>query len=208
MPRQATYQADSRKQAHCTGSVSHDPHPIGHPHDSQPLPPRQRSWLITLLSQRSVQVTLLAWLMANVLFLLLAQDKLPFDRPALGGISVAEQVMSANLALVEVFLLTGVVYALTRKRTVPDMAARAPERVTARRETLLLVAYGILCQLGGLALGRVLGGHAFSFHVVGSLFGTHQVVEPTEVLVWATYTSSSTPSSRTCSFGVATPLRR
>ncbi len=37
--------------------------------------------------------------------MVLAQDKLPFDRPALGGISVAEQVVSANLALVEVFLL-------------------------------------------------------------------------------------------------------
>lgn len=96
-------------------------------------------------------------------------------------------MVSANLALVEVFLLMSVVYALTRKRTVPDMAARAPERVTARRETLLLVAYGIFCQLGGLVLGRELGGHAFSFHVVGSLFGTHQVVEPTEVLAWATY---------------------
>ena len=157
------------------------------PKTSQPLPPRQRSWPVTLFSQRSVQVTLLAWLMANALLVMLSQDKLPFDRPALGGISVAEQVVSANLALVEVFLLMGVVYALTRKRTVPDMAARAPERVTARRETLLLVAYGILCQLGGLALGRALGGHAFSFHVVGSLFGTHQVVEPTEVLAWATY---------------------
>src|SRR6266487_2945065 len=75
------------------------------PKTSQPLPPRQRSWPITLLSQRSVQVTLLAWLVANALFLVLAQDKLPFDRPALGGISVAEQVVSANLALVEVFLL-------------------------------------------------------------------------------------------------------
>jgi hypothetical protein len=53
------------------------------PTTSQPLPPRQRSWPVTLLSQRSVQVTLLAWLMANALFLVLAQDKLQFDRPAL-----------------------------------------------------------------------------------------------------------------------------
>src|SRR6266487_6384347 len=75
------------------------------PTTSQLLPPRQRSWLVTLLSQRSVQVTLLAWLMANALLVMLSQDKLPFDRPALGGISVAEQVVSANLALVEVFLL-------------------------------------------------------------------------------------------------------
>jgi len=40
------------------------------PTTSQPLPPRQRSWPITLLSQRSVQGTLLAWLMANALLVM------------------------------------------------------------------------------------------------------------------------------------------
>jgi hypothetical protein len=67
------------------------------------------------------------------------------------------------------------------------MAARAPERATALRETLLLVAYGILGQFGGFILGQALGWHAFSFHIVGSLHGTHEMIEPAEAFVWASY---------------------
>jgi hypothetical protein len=94
------------------------------PRTQRPPPPRQRSWLAKLLSERSVQITLIAWLVANALILAIAQGKLPFDRPTEEGSSFLDQVVSGNLILVEVFLLMGVVYALTRKRIVPDMAAR------------------------------------------------------------------------------------
>jgi hypothetical protein len=157
------------------------------PRTPRPPPPRQRSWLAKLLSERSVQITLIAWLVANALILAIAQGELPFDRPALEGSSFLFQVVSANLLPVEVILVMGVVYALTRKRMVPDMAARAPERATALRETLLLVAYGILGQFGGFILGQALGWHAFSFHIVGTLHGTHEMIEPAEAFVWASY---------------------
>ena len=149
--------------------------------------PRKRSWFATLLSQRSVQITWIAWLVANVLILAIAQGTLPFNRPALAGQSFAYQVVFANLGLVEVFGLMGIVYALTRKRSVPDIAARAPESATARRETLLLVGYGIVAQIGGFILGRVFGWHPISFHLVGTLYGTTEQIEPAEVFVWASY---------------------
>jgi hypothetical protein len=79
------------------------------------------------------------------------------------------------------------VYALTRRRVVPDLAARAPERATALRETLGLLAYGAGCLLVGFVLGRAFGWHAFSFHIVGTLYGTDESVTRTEALVWAGY---------------------
>jgi hypothetical protein len=137
--------------------------------------------------ERSVQIAWLVWLIANVLILVIAQGSLPFNRPALAGQSFAEQVISANLGLLEIFLLMGIVYALTYKRRLPDMAARAPERVVALREMLLLLGYGVVAQLGGFVLGRAFGWHPISFHLVGTLFGTTERIEPTQVFVWASY---------------------
>ena len=57
------------------------------PSTTRPPPPRKRSWLTNLLSERSVQITLIAWLVANALILVIAQGKLPFDRPIEEGSS-------------------------------------------------------------------------------------------------------------------------
>src|SRR5207248_66232 len=77
---------------------------------------------------------------------------------------------------IEVLVLIAVVYALTRRRVVPDVAARAPERATALRETLWMVGYAVAALLGGLVLGLALGWHPFSFHLVGPLYGTDEPV--------------------------------
>lgn len=146
-----------------------------------------KSWFAALLSQRSVQITGIVWLVANVLIVVIAHGALPFDRPALAGKSFAYQVVFANLGLVEVFALMGLVYVLTRKRSVPDMAARAPARALARQETLLLLGYGVVAQLGGVLLGRMLGWQPISFHLVGTLYGTTERIEPVQVFVWASY---------------------
>jgi hypothetical protein len=157
------------------------------PPTSAPTPPRQRRWLTILLRQRSVQLALAGWAAGNLLILTLAGDTLPFDRPALAGRSVTQQILQANLALLEVLLLIGVTYLLTRNRTIPDVAARAPQRALARRETLLLLGYGVLGQLGGLLLGRLFGWHPFGFHLAGTLYGTHEMVSAAEAITWAGY---------------------
>jgi hypothetical protein len=150
-------------------------------------PDRRGGWLRSLLADRGVQIAALMWLAVNAILLTLDGKTPPFDRPVVADQSLMDAVLSANAALIEVFLLMGVVYALTRHRTVPDLVARAPDRDRARRETLLLVGYAILGQLGGFVLGRALGWHPFSLHVVGTLYGTHEMVESAEVISWAVY---------------------
>jgi hypothetical protein len=146
-----------------------------------------RSGLSRLLSQRSVQLTIAAWVVANVAIVLLARGHLPFHRPLVADRPFASQLVFANVALVEVLLLMAVVYALTRRREIPDVAARAPERSIAWRETRLLLAYGAACLVGGFLLGKALGWHPFSFHITGTLYGTDEAVTRAEVLVWAGY---------------------
>jgi len=145
------------------------------------------SWFAALLAQRSVQLTVAAWVAANIAVLLLAHGHLPFHRPLLHDAPFSAQVLSPNLAMLEVLLLIAVVYWLTRRRAVPDVGARAPQREVALRETLWMVAYGVAALLGGFALGSALGYHPISFHLNGTLYGTDDTVTPAEVLVWAGY---------------------
>jgi hypothetical protein len=152
-----------------------------------PQRPGGRSWLTALLAQRSVQITIVLWLAANVAVLALARGHLPFHRPSLHDASFASQLLSPNLAMVEVFLLIAVAFALTRRRVIPDVGARAPERGVALQETTWMVIYGVAALLGGLILGRVLNYHPISFHLTGTLYGTDDVVKPAEVAVWAAY---------------------
>jgi hypothetical protein len=143
--------------------------------------------VVRLLAQRSVQVTIAAWVLANVLVVVLARGHLPFHRPSVQDQPVARQLVFANLALVPVFLLIAVTYWLTRRRAIPDLAARAPEHAKARREVALVVGYGVVALAVGFVLGKALGWHPFSFHLVGTLYGTDDGVSRAEVFVWAAY---------------------
>jgi hypothetical protein len=145
--------------------------------------PRGRR-LIQFLGQRTVQFTILGWAGANALVLLVAHGILPFDWPDRAAFV---RLVDANAALLEVAIQMLVVYALTRSRKLPDLAARAPARTLARQETLLLLGYGVVGLVVGYALGRAFGWHPFGFHLAGTLYGTHDDIEPVEALVWAGY---------------------
>lgn len=146
-----------------------------------------RGRLVRLLRKPSVLLAVLGWLLANVLVLAVGPDTLPFDWPAVADRSAAARLIDANVGLLEVFLLMGVAYALTRKRVRPDLAARAPERAIALRETRWLLAYGGLGLLGGFVLARAFGWHPFGLHLAGTLYGTHEHIEPAEAITWAGY---------------------
>jgi hypothetical protein len=152
-----------------------------------PSAPGGRHWLPALLAQRSVQITLGAWILANIAVVLLAHGHLPFRRPALHHAAFGTQLLNPTLAMVEVLGLIAVTFALTHRRVIPDVGARAPERPLAARETAWTVLYGIAGLAGGFALGRALGYHPISFHLTGTLYGTDDVVKPAEVAVWAAY---------------------
>jgi len=153
--------------------------------EAQPRPARRGH--AALLRQRSVHLAALGWLTANAVVLAVAGDALPFDWPAAAARTPVGRLVDANLVLVEVLLLTALAYWLTRKRALPNLADRAPERSVAARETLLLLLYGA----GGLGLGfilaRLAGWHPFGLHLAGSIYGTHEHVSPAESIVWAAY---------------------
>lgn len=152
-----------------------------------PSPPARPSWFGRLLRERVVRIAATGWAVANVWVLATAEAALPVDWPALAGRSVVGRLVDANLAMLQVLLLMGVVVALTRTRTVPALAGRAPERSVARRETLLLLGYGVIGLTGGFLLARSFGWHAFGLHLAGTLYGTHEHVVQAEAVVWAAY---------------------
>ena len=119
--------------------------------------------------ERSVQATIALWIVVTGIVLALARGSLPFDRPALHYKPFALQVIFPSLGLIEILALMGIVYWLTRHRTPIDLATRAPDREKSARETMLLLAYAFIGQIGGWIIGPLLGYRAFSFHLAGTL---------------------------------------
>lgn len=135
----------------------------------------------------AVQIATVLWIGAIVAVLLLANGRLPFDRPALTGLSFAQQVALPNLGLIEIFGLMAVIYGLTARRVIPDLAARAPARRRAARETACLLGYAGVGQAGGWLLGPILGYRPFSFHIAGTVVGCAVPPSTGELAIWAGY---------------------
>ncbi len=76
---------------------------------------------------------------------------------------------------------------MTRRRTITDIAARAPERPLAARETALVIGWALAGQAGGWLIGPLLGYRSFSFHLAGTLVGCTLPPSPGEALLWAGY---------------------
>jgi len=150
--------------------------------------PSLRVTLRDIVRHRGVQLSLVLWVVCYVAVLLLAHGSLPFDRPAVAQRPFAVQLAAPTIGMLQIFVLMALAFIITRKRVVPDMAARAPERRIAMRETIIVLAYAALGQAGGWIVGPALGFRAFSFHLAGSVFGcTTTPLEPAEVWVWAIY---------------------
>jgi MFS family permease len=132
-------------------------------------------------------VALALWTIANLAVVILARGSLPFDRPAVASMPFVTQVALPTLGFLEIFALMGVVYAITRKRTPPDLAARAPAKATAAFETFGVLVYAMLGQVGGWLLGPALGYRPFSFHIAGTLFGMSMPISPGSVWTWMFY---------------------
>jgi hypothetical protein len=143
--------------------------------------------LKAILGHRGVQATAALWVVVYFVVIWLAQGTLPFDRPAVAQLPFALQMAAPSITLLEIFVLMWLVFLLTRGRVTPDMAARAPERRVALRETVLVLAYAGVGQIGGWIVGPALGYRAFSFHIAGTVFGCSVPPQPAEVCVWASY---------------------
>jgi hypothetical protein len=149
--------------------------------------PSLRSVLRGTVSHRGVQIAAALWIAGYVVALWLARGSLPFDRPAVAQLPFAVQMAAPTVGMIEIFVLMVLAFLLTRKRVVPDMAARAPDRRLALRETVLVLAYAALGQVGGWLVGPALGYRPFSFHIAGAVFGCTVAPGPAEVWIWALY---------------------
>jgi hypothetical protein len=145
------------------------------------------SVLRSITAHRGVQIAVALWFFANAAMVWLADGSLPFDRPAVARLPFAVQLAAPSITLLEIFVLMGLVVLLTRRRVIPDMAARAPEHRVALRETALVLAYAALGQVGGWITGPALGYRPFSFHIAGSVFGCSVTPARGEVWTWAIY---------------------
>jgi hypothetical protein len=145
------------------------------------------SALRAVVSHRGVRVAATLWVVGCAAVPWLAQGSLPFDRPAVVALPFSLQLAMPTIGLIEVFVLMVVTFLLTSTRAIPDMAARAPERRVALRETVGVLAYAFVAQVGGWLVGPALGFRPFSFHIAGTVFGCSVPPTPGEVGVWALY---------------------
>ena len=128
-----------------------------------------------------------AWLLMNGAVFKLADGGLPFDRPAMAAMPFGLQLAMPSLGLIEQLALMVMVWWLTRRRRPFDMASRSPETARAWGETLAVLAYAMLGQIGGWIVGPALGFRPFGFHLAGSMVGCTVLATPADTIAWASY---------------------
>jgi hypothetical protein len=139
-----------------------------------------------LIRQRSFQVALALWVLISVAAVLLCHGTMPLPIGPHPG-QPAAMAISSSIALIFMVLEIGLVALITRRRALPDLAARAPERSVALRETIALWLYGALVLLAGRFIGLHFFGEGIAMHLNGSLVGATRVQSPAEVYTWAAY---------------------
>lgn len=144
------------------------------------------NWLVRALRNRIVQIGLAVWILFSASIPFLAHGAIPFDQPMLAAMPYQVRVGMEVFGPVVAFIFIGAAYAVTRRRSV-NIAARAPERAIALKETMGLLLYGAAVLLGGILVGRWLGVHSIGLHLSGSMFGSSDSVTPREVYVWSLY---------------------
>lgn len=148
---------------------------------------RPNFWAADLIRHRSVQLAIVLWVAGIIAALVLANGSLPFRRPTLVGELFVTQLLDQQTALVEQLALIALIFFLTRRRRIPDIASRAPAMSVSRREVLGMVGYAIGVQALGYLLGRALGYYPISLHLPGTLYGLAGTLPPSEVILWAGY---------------------
>jgi hypothetical protein len=137
----------------------------------------------------SVIIAVGFWVLCTLAIFPLSQGVLPFEIKLFDerGTSFLGRILSPEATLVESLAMMGLILLITLRRRIPDLAARVPSMVAARRETLLMVGYGILGQVVGAILGHLVGHYAISLHMPGTLYGLSGRYTPGEAIIWSCY---------------------
>ncbi|MGA8407619.1 MAG: hypothetical protein WB680_10620 [Candidatus Acidiferrales bacterium] len=138
------------------------------------------------MRQRSFQIALALWVLISVAAVQLCHGTMPLPIGPHPG-KPAAMVIFSSIALVFLVLEIGLVALITRRRPMPDLAGRAPERGVALREAVLLWIYGAAVLLAGRFIGLHFFGAGIAMHLNGSLVGATRVQSPQEVYAFAAY---------------------
>ena len=146
-------------------------------------------WIASTFSQRSVLIAILGYALAIVIANLLGANGLPFDRPLFRTLPLTFQLLIQPAVVWPLYLLLfmGMIYLVTRRREVPDMASKAPAKDVARSELLGLIAYGVIVLALGQVIGKAVGNHGIGLHLHGALFGATEEVQTVDVYLWSAY---------------------
>lgn len=143
-----------------------------------------------VVRQRSFLVALFLWVLISVAAVVLCQGTMPLPIGLHPG-KPLPMVIFSSIALVFLVLEIWLVAGITRRRPMPDLAARAPaERSVALREMLGLWMYGAIVLVVGRFVGLHYFGAGIALHLNGSLVGATRVQSPAEVYTWAAYNGS------------------
>ena len=140
-----------------------------------------------LVRQPSLWITLLIWCLLSAAAIRLCRNGVPLDRPELATTPPITDVLNNSIGLLSIILLIGIVSLLARHRPFPNLAERAPERVTALRETLAMWIYGSVVLVAGRIVGLHYFGEGIALHLNGCLFGATHAQSPAEVCTWAAW---------------------
>ena len=153
------------------------------PHIPNDTPVPARPWW----RERSLYVAIIAWMVCLCAIYPLSGGTLPFNRPNIAALTFSQQMVYQVFQPLVFFFFLAVIYWLTRRRALPDMAQRAPDRAIAAREALLMWLYAALALGAGQIIGGKVFGQGIGLHLNGSLFGVTHMLTPREVWFWAVY---------------------
>lgn len=140
-----------------------------------------------LVRQPSLWIALGFWCLLSMAAILLCRNGVPLDRPELAATPPITDVLNNSVGLFSIILLIGIVSFLARRRPLPDLAERAPERAAALREMLAVWIYGAAVLFAGRVIGQHYFGEGLALHLNGCLFGATRVQSPAAVYTWAAY---------------------
>jgi len=129
------------------------------------------------------------WLACNAAVRVGGSDGIGFDMPDMAGWSVGQRLLSANAVVVELVLLSALVWRITRGRQPAEARWRqaGPDRGRTVRELAGLVAYAVAGQAAGYWVADLAGWPPISFHLMGTLHGTHSTVTVSQAIGWAAF---------------------
>jgi hypothetical protein len=140
-----------------------------------------------LVRQPSIWVAFAIWCLLSGAAILLCRNGVPLDRPELAMTPPITDVLNNSIGLFLIIVLVGIVSLLARRRPLPNLAERAPERSIAMRETIAMWMYGAIVLFAGRIIGQRFFGEGIGLHLNGCLFGATRVQSPAAVYTWAAY---------------------